>query len=161
MTISYRPMDKLDSMRWFSHWRSPSPPGGHSMVSSVVACCVQPTTHALLCTSNGDDSAVFHFLSLVTLTCNLDIRTQARFLYDAPKFHKFHHTFNRMEEDIVCTNKQTHWQTHKPVVFYGPIAPSVPNAPELWSQHAAAAPVQLDNPGERRAAAAVPLPESP
>jgi len=33
--------------------------------------------------------------------------------------------------------------------------------PELRSQHAAAAPVQLEYPGEPRAAAAVPLPESP
>jgi len=28
---------QLDSMRWFSHRRSPSPPGGHAMVSSVAA----------------------------------------------------------------------------------------------------------------------------
>jgi len=48
----------------------------------------------------------------------------------------------------------------KPVGFYGPIAPPGPNAPELRSQHVAAAPVQLEYPGERRAAAAVPLPES-
>jgi len=39
--------------------------------------------------------------------------------------------------------------------------PAVRNAPELRSQHDAAPPVQLLYPGERRAAAAMPLPESP
>ena len=57
-------------------------------------------------------------------------------------------------------------QTYKPVGFYGPIAPQfrmppVRNAPELRSQHDAVPPVQLQYPGERRAAAAMPLPESP
>ena len=71
----HKHMPKLDSMRWFSHRRSLSPPGGHAMVSSVAACC------------NGDDSAVFSFfLSLVTLTFDLrpQIRTRTRFLYTAP-----------------------------------------------------------------------------
>jgi len=39
--------------------------------------------------------------------------------------------------------------------------PAVRNAPKVRSQHDAAPPVQLQYPGERRAAAAVPLPESP
>jgi len=52
------------------------------------------------------------------------------------------------------------------VGFYGPIAPPVPNAPvrnahKLRSQHDATPPDQTEYPGERRAAAAVPLPESP
>ena len=51
--------------------------------------------------------------------------------------------------------------TDKPVGFYGPIAPPVPNALELRSLYAAAPPVQSEYPDERRAAAAVPLPESP
>jgi len=55
---------------------------------------------------------------------------------------------------------------NKPVGFYGPIAPPVPNAPvpnarELRSLHADTQPVQSEYPTERRAAAAVPLPESP
>jgi len=43
------------------------------MVSSVAACCVQPMAHVLglLCIVNGDDPAVFRFLSLVTLTFEL------------------------------------------------------------------------------------------
>jgi len=49
----------------------------------------------------------------------------------------------------------------KPDGFYGPIAPPVPNAPELRSLHAAVAPVQSEYPAERRAAAAVSLPELP
>jgi len=61
---------RLHSMCWFSHRRSPSPPGGHTMVSSVAAGSV--TAHTLLCISHGDDSAVFRFfLSLVTLTFDL------------------------------------------------------------------------------------------
>jgi len=39
--------------------------------------------------------------------------------------------------------------------------PPVRNARELRSHHDTASPVQLQYPGERRAAAAVPLPESP
>ena len=54
--------------------------------------------------------------------------------------------------------------TDKPVGFYGPIAPPVPNAPssecpELRSLHAATPSVQSEYPVERRAAAAVQLPE--
>ena len=52
-------------------------------------------------------------------------------------------------------------QTDKPVGFYGPVAPPVPNAPELRSLPAAAPLVQSEYPAERRAAAAVTLPESP
>ena len=57
------------------------------------------------------------------------------------------------------SNNQTN--RDKPVGFYGPIALPVPNAPELRSQHDAAPPVQLQYSGERCAAAAAPLPESP
>jgi len=91
-------------MRRCSHRRSPSPPGGHAMVSSVAAYCVRPTAHALLCTVNGDDTAVF--LSLVTLT--FDIRTWLRFLYNAPRLTaKFHHPVFNRSEGIMRTNKQT------------------------------------------------------
>jgi len=42
------------------------------MVSSVAAYAYGlATAHALLCIVNGDDSAVFRFLSLVTLTFEL------------------------------------------------------------------------------------------
>jgi len=50
---------------------------------------------------------------------------------------------------------------NKPVGFYGPIAPPVPNASELRSLHATVPPVQSEYPTECHAAAAVPLPESP
>ena len=49
-------------------------PERHAMVSSVAACYGPgvayglATAHALLCIVNGDDSTVFRFLSLVTLT---------------------------------------------------------------------------------------------
>jgi len=62
---------------------------------------------------------------------------------------------------VPVRDTQTHTQTDKSVGFYGPIAPPVRNAPELRSLHAAAPPVQSEYPAKRRAAAAVPLPESP
>ena len=37
-----KPIHKLDSMRWFFHQRSPSPPAA-PMVSSVAVCCVRPS----------------------------------------------------------------------------------------------------------------------
>jgi len=58
----------------------------------------------------------------------------------------------------LVTHLVTDRQTDKPVGFYGPIAPPVPNAPS--SLHAAAPPVQSEYHVKRRAAAAVPLPES-
>jgi len=87
-------------MHWFSHRHSSSPPGGHAMVSSVAACCVRPV--------NRDDSAVFRFLSLVTVTfefgrdfCTVHLTT------------KVHHPkFNHLEV-IVRTNKHTIKQTNK------------------------------------------------
>ena len=66
-------------------------------------------------------------------------------------------THNWHKEEL--QNLQTN--NNKPVGFYGPIAPQVLNAPKLWSLHAAAPPVQSEYPAERRAAAAVPLLESP
>jgi len=40
------------------------------------------TAHTLLCTVNGDDSEAFCFLSLETLT--FDLQTWVRFLYSVP-----------------------------------------------------------------------------
>jgi len=51
---------ELDSMRWFSHRRSPSPPGGTQWYRLLLhAAYGLATAHALLCIVNGDDSAVF------------------------------------------------------------------------------------------------------
>jgi len=41
-----------------------------------VICSVWHMAHALQCTVNGDDTAVFPVLSLVTLTFDLDIQTR-------------------------------------------------------------------------------------
>jgi len=77
------------------------------MVSSVAAYGLRRTP--LLRIVNGDDSAIFRFfLSLVTVTFELDIRTLARFLYTGivhltAKFH--HPTFNRSE--VYRADKQT------------------------------------------------------
>ena len=74
------------------------------MVSSVAACCIRPTAHAVLCIVNGDDSAL-SFLSLVTLT-KLTFELQLDFctLQLTAKFHR--PKFSRSEV-IVRTNKQT------------------------------------------------------
>ena len=53
----------------------------------------------------------------------------------------------------------SHTYKQKPVGFYGPTAPPVPNAPELRLLHAAAPPVQSEYHAEHCPAAAVPLPE--
>jgi len=52
------------------------PLGSHTMVSSAAVCNVRPMAHALLCTVNGDDSTVYHSLSLVTLTFDLNVQTR-------------------------------------------------------------------------------------
>ena len=82
---------------------------------------------------------------------------------------KFHHpTFNRLEVIVLAnklTNKQAGWfvrpdcaPSSKRPHFR---MPPVRIAPEFPCLHAAAPPVQSEYPAERRAAAAVPLPESP
>jgi len=44
--------------------------------NALVCYCMQYTVQALLCIVNGDDSTLFRFfLSLVTLTFDLDIQT--------------------------------------------------------------------------------------
>ena len=100
---------ELDTMRWFFH---PSPPGGHAMVSSVAACCVRPTTHALPCIVNGDDSAVFRFCPRWPwpLTPKFELERDFCTVYLTAKFH--HLTFNRSEV-IVRTNKHTDKLTNK------------------------------------------------
>jgi len=72
--------DKLDSMRWFSHRHSLSPPGGHAMVSSVAACCVRAYGARLAMHCQWTMTRQFFDFSLMTLTFDLDIRTRARFI---------------------------------------------------------------------------------
>jgi len=96
-------------MRWFSTWRSLSAPGGHEMVSSVAACCVPPTAHALLCIVNGDDSAVFRFfvpgdLDLWPLTLTFEFGRDFCTTYLTAKFDR--PTFSRSDV-IVRTNRET------------------------------------------------------
>jgi len=60
-------------MRWFSRRRSPSPRGGHAMVSSVAACCVRRSYSArYYALSMGMTQQFFlFFLFLVTLIFDL------------------------------------------------------------------------------------------
>jgi len=49
-------------MRWFSHRRSPSPRAATQWYRLLLLAAYNlATAHALLCTVNGDDSAVFRF----------------------------------------------------------------------------------------------------
>jgi len=82
------------------------------MVLSVAACCVRPTTYAVLCTVNEDDSAVFRFfLSPVNLTFDPRFEFERDFctVHLTAKFHVL--TFNHSEV-IVRTNKHTDQLTH-------------------------------------------------
>ena len=87
---------------------SPSPPGGNAMVSSVAACCVRPTAHAVLCIVNGDDLALFRFfvhgdLDLWPLTLTFELWRDFCTMHLTAKFH--HPTFS-WSEVIVQTNTQ-------------------------------------------------------
>ena len=102
-------------MRWFSQRRSPSPLGGHAMVSFVAAYCVRPTAHALLCIVNGDDSAVFRFfvpgdLDLLPLTLTFELGRDFCTLHLIAKFR--YPTFN-LSEVIVRTSKHADKLTNK------------------------------------------------
>jgi len=72
-------------------------------------------------------------------------------------------TMNRIHQTTagLYEDELNNWKIHKPLDFYSPIAPPVRNAPELRLLHATGLPVQSEYAAERRAAAAVPLLESP
>jgi len=93
---------KLDSMRWFSHRRNPSPPGGTQWYRLVLRAAygTRPTMHC-----QWDDSAVFRFCPWWPwpLTFDLDLRNRARFLYNVPN-GKFDHPMFSRSEVIVRTN---------------------------------------------------------
>jgi len=101
---------KLDSMRWFSHRRSPSPPGGHAMVSSVAACCIWPSYSA--CPAVHCQWGWLSSISFFVLGLTFDLQTFARFLYSVPTAKFDRPTFSCLEV-IVRTSKQTHWQTNR------------------------------------------------
>jgi len=101
-------------MRWFSHRRSPSPPGRHAMVSSVAACCIRP--------SYGARPTIWGWLSSFSFFCpwwpwpltfDLDLRTWARFLYTRGMYltAKFDRPAFSRSEVIMRTNWQTDKQT--------------------------------------------------
>jgi len=100
----------LDSMCRFSHRRSPSPLGGHAVVSSVAVCCIQPSygTRPTVHCQWGWLSSFSFFCPWwpwpLTLTFELwrDLCT----MYLTAEFD--HPTFSSLEV-IVRTNK--HWQT--------------------------------------------------
>ena len=77
---------KLDSMRWFSHRRSPTPRAARN---GIVCCCVlrmaqlRRTPYCAL-SMGMTQQFFFRFLSLVTSTFDLDLRTRATLLYIVP-----------------------------------------------------------------------------
>jgi len=118
-------------MCWFSHQRSRVPEDHsrpnrtHAAVNvhcchprwpnnGLVGCCMQRTACsvriALLCIVNGDDSAVFHFLSRWhwPLTLIFELGRDFCTMHLTAKFH--HPTFSRLEV-IMRTNKLTNTQT--------------------------------------------------
>jgi len=102
-------------MHWFSHRRSPSPPGGtqwYRLVLRATYCVRLATAHAQLCIVNGMTQQLFVFCPWwpwpLTLTFELGrvfCTTYLTAKFDRP-------TFSRSEV-IVRTNKQTHWQTNR------------------------------------------------
>jgi len=98
-------------MRWFCHQRSPSSVGGTQWYRLLLrAAYGLAMAHTLLCIVIGDGSAVFRFLSLVTWSFDLDLRTRGDVctVYLTAKFDR--PTFSRSEV-IVRTNKDTKKQT--------------------------------------------------
>ena len=67
-------------MRWFSHRRSPSPPGGTQWYRLLLRAAYSlDTAHALLFIVNTDDSAVFRFF-LTLKTFDIELWTRETFL---------------------------------------------------------------------------------
>jgi len=99
---------KLDSMRWFSHWRSPSPLGGHTMVSHVAAWCVRPSYGECLAMHRqwGMTQQFFVFCTQWPwpLTPIFKLRRDFSMMHLTAKFH--HSTLNHSEV-IMRTNKLT------------------------------------------------------
>ena len=83
------------------------------MVSSVAACCVRPTAHAVLCIVNGNDSVVFRYFCPWwpwPLTLTFDLGRDFCTLHPIAKFHR--PTFSHSEV-TVRTNTLTNWQTNR------------------------------------------------
>jgi len=103
--------NQLDSMLWFSHRHSPSPPGGHAMVSSVAACYVRPSYGArptMHCQWGWLGSFLFFFVpgdldlwrsNSGEIFCTMYLTAK----FDRPMFSR--------SEVIVQTNKQTPLKT--------------------------------------------------
>ena len=113
IVLTNKQTDKLDSIRWFSHRRSPSSSGAMQWYRLLqLAEYGLATAHALLCIVNGDNSAFFSFffvpgdLDLWPLTfehgrdfCKLYLTAK----FDRP-------TFSRSKV-ILRTNTMTNKQT--------------------------------------------------
>jgi len=84
------------------------------MVSSVAACCVRPTAHAVLCIVNGMTQYFFVFVpgdrDLSPLTLTFELGRDSCTTHLTAKFHR--PTFSHSEV-IVRTNKHTDKLTNK------------------------------------------------
>jgi len=122
---------KLDIMRWFSYRCSPSPPGGHTMVSSVTACCVRPsygarpTMHCQWGLLGSFSFFVPGDLDLWPLTLTFEFRRDFCTVYLTAKFDRS--TFSRSEVHVrtnTLTNKQNASENiHLAPLCYSYIAP--------------------------------------
>ena len=104
----------LDSMRWFSYWRSPSPPWRRN---GVVCYCLLPTAYGARRTMHCQWGWVRGFsffvpgdLDLWFLTLTFELGRDFCTMHLTTKFN--HPTFSRSAV-IVRTNTLTNWQTNR------------------------------------------------
>jgi len=109
---------KLDSMRWFSHRRSQSPPGGAQWYRLLLhaACCVRssygarPSMHCQWGWLSSFSFFVPGDLGLWPLTLTFELRPDFCTMYLTAKFDR--PMFSRSEV-MARTNILTNWQTNK------------------------------------------------
>ena len=101
---------KLDSMRWFSHRRSPSPPGGTQWYRLFLraACCLRRTPYYALSMGMTQQFFVFCPWWPWPLTLTFELNRDFCTVYLTAKFRC--RAFPR-SEIIVRTNKQTPLKT--------------------------------------------------
>jgi len=101
-------------MRWFSHRRSLSPPGGHAMISSVVVCCVRPSygaRHAMHCQWGWLRSFSFFVpadLDLWPLTLNFKLGRDFCTIYLTAKFDRSEVIVRQHTDKQTDTAENTH-----------------------------------------------------
>ena len=105
-------------MHWFSHWRRTG--GRHNCITYLLtdvlawptATLATPTSVCWFFCVVTQQTATFWGVGTQGGVCDPEIRTRARFLYNAPNCQLSSSYVNRSEV-IVLTNKQTNWRTKR------------------------------------------------